>query len=639
MSKGNEWKGIEKALDTLNHRGPDDQGIWRDNQSNIVLAHARLSIQDLSSHGHQPMVSNSGRYVIVFNGEVYNFRQLRSELVSKGLRFDGSSDTEVLLEAIEAWGLQGALSRSVGMFAFGLWDRQERTLTLARDRIGEKPLYYGWIGRTLLFASELKAMRGHPEWEERLDRGALALYLQHGYVPTPYSIYRGVYKLTPGTSLSFPLSMRCPDLPAPVSFWDLRQVAEAGCVNEWTFTDNEAVSALDDLLRTTIREKMISDVPLGAFLSGGIDSTTVTAVMQAESNRPVRTFSIGFHEAAYNEAETAKSIAGYLGTEHTELYVAAEQVMDVIPRLPFLYDEPFADSSQLPTFLISQMTRKHVTVALTGDGGDELFGGYNRYIWAQSIWSRIGGLPMPLRRAAKQFLQSVPPQKWDKVFMMLGSIVPQRKMPRTPGDKLHKLADVLAAGSPEEMYLRLVSHWHEENPVLSGDMLSTVLTDTARWANLPHLVQRMQYLDMMSYLPDDILTKVDRAAMGVSLETRVPFLDHRIVEFAWRVPPEMKIRDGKGKWLLRQVLDKYVPSRLVERPKMGFAIPLDNWLRGPLKDWAENLLEEKRLRDDGYLNAQQIRRKWREHVTGKRNWASALWNILVFQAWLDAHHP
>lgn len=623
----------QKMANAIVHRGPDDSGIWVDENIRIAFGHCRLSIQDLSQEGHQPMTSASGRYVIAFNGEIYDFLDLKQELESLGHVFRGHSDTEVMLAAIEQWGLKKAILRFVGMFAFALWDKEDRVLHLARDRMGEKPLYYGWQGGAFLFASELKAMRVHPAWEGEINRDALALMMRHNYIPAPHTIYKGIHKLVPGAILSLQISDaqqgNCPDLEP---YWSLREAAESGVLNPLDCSDQEAVDLLDGLLRRCIRQQMISDVPFGAFLSGGIDSSAVVAAMQAESTTPVRTFSIGFHEKAYNEAEHAKAVARHLGTEHTELYVSPEQAMAVIPKLPQLYDEPFSDSSQIPTYLVSEMTKRHVSVALSGDGGDELFGGYNRYFLGRSLWQRLQWMPLSLRKSLAGGIVRISPKKWDRLL----SIVPERSRPAHIGDRLHKLAGVLGVHSPEELYKGLVSHWtNPSSIVLNSKESATALSDPERCADLPDFTQRMMYLDMISYLPDDILVKVDRAAMGVSLETRTPFLDHRLVEFAWRVPLRMKVRQGQGKWLLRQVLYRYVPQQLIERPKMGFGVPIDQWLRGPLREWAESLLDETLLRQGGYLEPEPIRRKWSEHLTGQRNWQYHLWDVLMFQAWLQ----
>ena len=620
----------------ITHRGPDDQGVWTDADAGFALAHRRLSILDLSPQGHQPMLSNCGRYVIAFNGEVYNFAAIRDELEQAGVTsaWRGHSDTEVMLAAIAAWGLEAALKKFVGMFAFALWDCVTRTLSLARDRLGEKPLYYGWQGETLLFGSELKALKAHPAFRAEIDRDALTLFLRHNAIPSPYSIYQGIHKLPPGTFLQVHAGQKD---ARPVAYWSARSVAEAGQRNLFRGSDSEAVSELEQLLVQAVGGQMVADVPLGAFLSGGIDSTTIVALMQAQSTRPVKTFTIGFNEAGYNEAEHAHVVARHLGTEHTELYVTSQDAMDVIPGLAAIYDEPFADSSQIPTFLVSRLARSHVTVSLSGDGGDELFGGYNRYFWARNIWRKLGWMPHPLRAALAGVLTTVPPASWNTAFQRLERWLPARLRYANPGDKLHKAAEILAVRSPEEIYLGLVSHWKNPARIVPGSHEPpTLLTDPAHRADLPDFEHRMMYLDTVTYLPDDILTKVDRAAMSVSLETRVPLLDHRLVDFAWTLPLHMKIRHGQGKWLLRQVLYRHVPQALMDRPKMGFGVPIDHWLRGPLNDWAAALIEPGRLTQEGIFDPAPIQRKWLEHQAGTRNWAYYLWDVLMFQQWQEA---
>jgi asparagine synthase (glutamine-hydrolysing) len=629
---------VARMANTLHHRGPDGSGTWVDQDAGIGLGHRRLAVIDLSEHGRQPMISASGRYVVTFNGEIYNFHEIRHELDTIGVTqaWRGHSDTEVLLAAIDAFGLDITVNKCVGMFAFALWDRAERVLHLVRDRLGEKPLYYGLIDGVFVFGSELKSLRIHPGWQGEIDRDALAMYMRYSYIPSPYSIYKGIYKLVPGTILSLPRQWSRSNLPTPKPYWSAKAVAERGIGEPFSGNETEAQESLEKLIKHAVGLQMVADVPLGAFLSGGVDSSTIVALMQAQSARPVRTFTIGFHEQSYNEAVYAKAVADHLGTEHTELYVTHKDAIEIVPRLSTLYDEPFSDSSQIPTFLVSQLARQHVTVSLSGDGGDELFGGYNWYGWSKNIWRSIGWMPKFIRNAMAKTLSAASPQTWDAVFSCLAPLLPKAARITHPGDKLHKLAAILPVNNPEEVYLNLITHWKNSSEIVAGVTESTNQHDNpSTWPRLPEFIQRMMYQDLVSYLPDDILVKVDRAAMGVSLETRVPLLDHRVVEFAWRLPLSMKMRKGGNKWLLRQVLYKYVPKELIERPKMGFGMPIDGWLRGPLRDWAESLLSEERLVREGYLNAFSVRRKWQEHVSGKRNWQYKLWDVLMFQNWLD----
>lgn len=618
-------------ITTLRHRGPDDTGYW--GEAGIALAHARLSIVDLSPAGHQPMLSGNGRYVIAFNGEIYNHMGLRKALEAGGaLGWRGHSDTETLLAGFDAWGIEATVKRCIGMFAFAVWDKQTCTLTLGRDRMGEKPLYYGWQGggneRVFLFGSELKALKAHPAFAADIDRGALCLLLRHNYIPAPYSIYQGIAKLEPGCLLS--ISLAQPE-PKVWKYWDTVQVARAGVANPFAGTAEEAVDALEVLAKDAVRQQMLADVPLGAFLSGGIDSSTVVALMQAQSSRPVKTFTIGFNEEGYNEAVHAKTVAQHLGTEHTELYVTPAQAMEVIPRLPGLYCEPFADSSQIPTFLVSQLAKQHVTVSLSGDAGDELFCGYNRYQLTEKLWRKMALVPAPLRALVAKGITALSPAGWDS----LAGIIPGAGRYAALGYKLHKGAGVLASATVDELYLGMVSHLR--NPadwVIGGQEPPTRLTGLRPELGGLNAVERMMALDAISYLPDDILVKVDRAGMGVSLESRAPFLDHRLVEFAWSLPLGYKLRDGQTKWPLRQVLYRHVPRELIDRPKMGFGVPLHDWLRGPLRGWAEELLDESRLWREGYFHPTPIRQLWAEHLSGKRNWMARLWNVLMFQAWL-----
>jgi asparagine synthase (glutamine-hydrolysing) len=617
------------------HRGPDDSGTWHDPGAGIGFAFRRLSVQDLSPAGHQPMFSDSGRYAMVFNGEIYNHNKLRTDLekVQKAPAWRGHSDTETLLAGFEEWGIEATLQRSIGMFAIALWDRQIRTLTLIRDRIGEKPLYYGWQGDTFLFGSELKVLKIHPAFRPEIDRNAVCLYMRHNYIPAPYSIYQGIAKLMPGCLLRVSQQQREPQIEA---YWSGAEVAVQGKAQPFSGSSEDAVAALENLLIDAIGQQMMADVPLGAFLSGGIDSSTVVALMQAQSSRPVKTFSIGFHDDLYNEAAHAKNVAQSLGTDHTELYVTPEDGMAVIPLLPTLYDEPFADSSQIPTFLVSKMARQHVTVSLSGDAGDELFAGYNRYQITAKTWDKLSRIPSPLRQLTATTITRISPAGWNRIAAALQSIVPALKQWANIGEKLHKGAGVMASQSTADLYRGMTSFW--QNPariVIGGKEPPTLITGNMPALSGLNTIEHMMALDLLTYLPDDILCKVDRAAMGVSLETRVPFIDHRVVEFAWRLPMEYKLREGQTKWVLRQVLYRYVPKVLIERPKMGFGVPIDSWLRGPLRDWAEGLLAEDRLRRERVFHPTPIREMWEEHLCGRRNWMTQLWNVLMFQAWLE----
>ncbi len=625
----------QRMGEALRLRGPDDHGEWCDANAGIVLGQRRLSINDLSPAGHQPMVSASGRFVIVLNGEIYNFRELREAFGPGGYPFNGHSDTEVALATIETFGWVDALTRFVGMFAIGLWDREARALYLARDRVGEKPLYYAKVNGAVVFVSDLNAIREMPGWSPQIDRDALGLLMQHFYIPAPRTIYADVRKLLPGTWLRIDLD-DCRVDGVPVSYWSAADLAVESMHQRPSTAPEEATDELDALLKQTIRDKMISDVPLGGLLSGGIDSSTVVALMQAESMNKVQTFSIGFHEDEYNEAHEAQRVAAHLGTDHTELYVSPEEAQAVIPKLPALYSEPFADSSQIPTYLVSALARRDVTVALSGDGGDELFGGYTRYLMAEEMWRKFDSMPGPLRSVVGNLAALLPASKVDTLVAPIKRFMPERWRYKQFGNKVQKLATICRSSDPTSVYRSLISMWMRPSQVVIGaadvDLLAGLPQAVEQVANF---TERMMLIDLLTYLPGDILTKVDRASMGKSLEVRVPLLDHRVIEHAWRVPLDLKVRDGQGKWLLKQVLYRYVPRSLIERPKMGFGVPIDDWLRGPLREWAEDLLGETRLRDEGYFRPAVVRSTWQEHLNEKADWAHLLWPILMFQAWFD----
>ncbi len=623
-------RAVAEAMNgTLLHRGPDAGAVWVEAESGTVLAHRRLAIIDLSPGGAQPMQSADGRYVIMLNGEIYNYRDLRGELEAAGRRFRSESDTEVLLDACAVWGVRGACERTIGMFAFALWDRQTRTLSLARDRLGIKPLYYAAMPTRILFASQLKAFRAVPGWAPSVDADAIIGYLRLGYIAQPRTIYREAAKLPPGHILT----ARAGETPQLTCFWDAREIALAvSCSAEAAVDEQEALEQLDALTRDAVRLRMIADVPLGAFLSGGIDSSTVVALMQAQSARPIKTFSIGFHEEGYDEAAHARRVAAHLGTEHTEVYIEPSHALEIIPRLPDWFDEPFADVSEIPTYLVSEVTRRHVTVALSGDGGDELFAGYDRYFWAERLRLILHTIPAPLRRASQAALRALSPLAWNRVF----GVVPPAWRPALPGDRLHKLATIFDHIEPDAIYRRLVSLWERPHEVAAGGAEPHgPFWDASVARDFPDLLSRMQFIDLVTYLPDDILTKVDRATMAVGLEGRVPLLDHRVVAFAWGLPPRLKVQNGKGKWLLRQLLARYVPEALFDRPKMGFGVPIGAWIRGPLRDWAESLLAPGRLAAGGLVRPEPVQQAWREHLAGTRNWQYPLWTVLMLEAWRE----
>ncbi len=633
---------IVKMNSAISHRGPDAKGTWYDKNSGIVLGHQRLSIIDLSSAGDQPMQSSSNRFILTYNGEIYNHLEIRKEIEKNNsfTKWRGSSDTETLLESIDFWGVEKTLQKIQGMFAFGLWDKKTRSLTLARDRMGEKPLYYGWQGkgnnRVFLFGSELKALKVHPGFDEQINRGAIALQLRHNCIPAPYSIYKDIYKLLPGHYLELKENdLKENFLSTPKKYWSLSERIIEGNKNQLKLDDEKILKDLEGILKLSVKKQMISDVPLGAFLSGGIDSSTVVALMQSVSNNPVKTFTVGFEENDFSEAKYAKNIAKYLGTNHTEIYVSSKKALDVIPKIPNIYDEPFSDSSQIPTFLVSQLTKQQVKVALSGDGGDELFCGYNRYLVTETFSNIFRFMPLIFRKTLASTIRSISPKKLDKILNFL----PKLDHHSGFGDKMHKVANVLDLKELNDIYYTLRSHWPNPSEIVKNSKEpSTLLTKYKPNLNILNHQEKMMALDLLTYLPDDILVKVDRAAMASSLETRIPFLDHKLIEYVLKIPHSLKFRNGQGKWILKRILNQYIPKNLTERPKKGFEIPLSSWLRGPLRDWAENLLNEKRLNEENYFNSKLIREKWSEHLSGRKNWQHDLWDILMFQAWVETNN-
>jgi asparagine synthase (glutamine-hydrolysing) len=617
---------VHAMADTLQHRGPDGGDVWTDAQAGIALGHRRLAVVDLSPTGFQPMHSADGRYVATFNGEIFNFSELRAEIAATGHNFRGTSDTEVMLEGFSRWGVRATVEKMIGMFAIGLWDRATRSLYLIRDRLGVKPLYYACDGTRLIFGSELKALCAVPDFAPSLDRDALLAYFRHADVPGPATIYREAKKLQPGTLLEWQEGHE----PRLDTYWSARNVAVAGRAHWSTQIDDEtAIENLDLLLRDAVKRRMIADVPLGAFLSGGIDSSLVVALMQAQNGTPIRTFTIGFDEAGYDEAKHAKAVAAHLGCAHTELYVSAAQARDVIPKLAEFYDEPFADASQIPTYLVAEMTRRHVTVALSGDGGDESFAGYNRHVWADRLESDTRMLPRWLRRGIARALT----MPGETGYRLLSALLPASKRPVRPAEKAAKLAALLTADDPSAIYRGLVSQWPDPRVLVPGaSEPDGPIWDKTMAADMPDFAARMQLLDTLTYLPDDVLAKVDRATMAVGLEGRNPLLDHRVVEAAWRLPPHMKLRGGQGKWILREILARYVPRELFERPKMGFAVPIGAWLRGSLRDWAADLLDPTSIAADGILAPAPIAAAWAAHQAGEDR-TYALWTVLMFRSW------
>ena len=620
-----DFKGVATSMaETMLARGPDDGGVWIDQANKIGLAHRRLAVIDLTSAGHQPMVSCDKRYVLTYNGEIYNSQELRNELESRNQSFRGTSDSEVLLEACATWGVEQTVKRCIGMFSFSLWDRQEHTLQLVRDRLGIKPLYWAQFGQLFLFGSELKALRAHPGFIAQIDHNAVATFMRFSYIIAPQSIYKNVFKLEPACILTFQAGQS----PRIVRYWDMREVARRGVAAPRKLNDTEALHDLEEVLGEAVRCRMVADVPLGAFLSGGVDSSAVVALMQKYSTLPLKTFTIGYSEGNFDESVHARKVAEHLGTDHSEVIVESRHICELLPQLPDWYDEPFADTSQIPTFLVSQMTRQDVTVALSGDGGDELFAGYNRYFKVEKKWRRVLEVPKTLRPALSKVL-GIFPHLLDEFL----GILPRKAS--NASEKVRRLAESFSLKNGDALNRYLLSRWNDPVSLVHGANIEPrgVFSDETLADDLPDLVTRMQFIDIVTNLPDDILTKVDRASMAVSLEVRVPILDHRVVEFVWALPRHMKIRDGERKWILRQILYQYVPRKLIERQKMGFGIPLDGWIRGTLRDWAEDLLSERALKETGLLDSGLIRKKWSQHISGTHDFKKQLWSALMLQAW------
>ena len=628
-------KILVESTNKLIHRGPDSSGTWIDKDYGIYLAHRRLSIVDLTTTGAQPMISNMGSLIICLNGEIYNHRELREELYifsEKSINWKGSSDTETLLNCFEIWGVETTLRKTKGMFALALWNRESNELTIARDRFGEKPLFYGWQNNTFFFSSELKSIKSNSLFAAKVNRDSLGLYVKYAYIPSPYSIYSDIFKLTPGSFLTVSLKSQ---ICIESVYWSSLDSMKEHYEKPFIGSKDQAVEELNIILSNAVKKQMMSDVPLGAFLSGGVDSSVIVAIMQSMSNKPIKTFSIGFGKENYNEAHHAKKVADHLGTDHSELYITDKDALEVIPILGSLYDEPFADSSQIPTYLVSKFAREIVTVSLSGDAADELFAGYNRYILAHKLWNKLSKLPLSLRLFFSNIFLLIKPNTYNSILNILTfgrGILNQANI----GDKIHKAMNILTSRSYLQLYDQLVSTWPSPSSIVIGYRISDSINE-----NIPFQIKdfdaisQMMAIDLITYLPDDILCKVDRAAMGVSLETRVPFLDYSVMEFAWSLPLNFKIFNNKTKWILREVLYKYVPQKLIDRPKMGFGVPLDSWLRGELRGWAENLLDENKLLQEGFFDPKPIRKKWEEHLSGKKNWHHQLWVILMFQTWLE----
>ena len=627
-------QAVEQGCTLLKHRGPDGSGIWKDTDAGVILGHVRLAILDLSEAGYQPMQSHCKRYQIVFNGEIYNHLELRKKLdISNHNKWIGHSDTETLLVCISEWGLDKTLESITGMFAFALWDNETKQLYLVRDRFGEKPLYYGWVNDSFVFGSELKIFKIFPFWKNSINTNALSLFLRYNYIPAPYSIYDNVWKLPAGSYLKVSkkdlVNHSCDNT---IKYWDACKVAVQASENPFRFKDDtEAINSLDSILQKSVNSQMLSDVPVGAFLSGGIDSSMIVALMQKQSSVPVKTFSIGFKDNNYNEAVYAKDVATYLGTDHTELMVSPSDALNVIPKLPLIYDEPFADSSQIPTYLLAKLTRQEVTVSLSGDAGDELFGGYTRYQHTQNIVNKLKNVPTSVKSIVSG-IENCIPQKYTNDIIDSFSSLFQQQFQTSYSNKFNRFVKLLNSKNEIDAYNELLAYW-DPSEIMKNEIDRKV--DSSSIPLSLNAIEQMMLFDTINYLPDDILVKVDRAAMAVSLETRIPFLDHKVYEFAWQLPFQYKIRNGNSKWLLRQLLYRYVPENLIDRPKMGFGVPIDSWLRGPLKDWAADLLDESKIRKQGFFKSEVISKRWNEHISGKRNWHFQLWTVLMFQQWYE----
>jgi asparagine synthase (glutamine-hydrolysing) len=624
---------------SIEHRGPDDSGLWVDADAGVAFGHRRLAVIDLGRGGAQPMVSSGGRWVLAYNGEIYNYPEVRDRLERAGMLFRSSSDTEVLLAAVERWGVDRALDACEGMFAAALWDRRDRELHLLRDRFGEKPLYYGWVGKLFAFGSELKALCALPGFDAELNRRAVTSYLRHNCVPAPDTIWHAVRKLVPGHVVTLQTPTKGV-LPEQRCYWSAADAVARARGHQLTGSDSEMTDHLEKALSDAVAARMVADVPVGAFLSGGIDSSTIVALMQQHASGPVRTFTVGFEDRSFDESSEAAAVAAHLGTDHTAVHVGDAEAIEVIPHLADIWDEPFADVSQIPTYLVSRVARRDVTVSLSGDGGDELFAGYNRHAWLDRVWGRAAVVPAGARRTAGSALGSIPPAVIERAARAT-RILPAGWQVRNPSTKVAKLARVLTASDPEDAYRALTTHWDDATSLVLGNDDRREVADGRRASPVSDggITELMLWSDLVGYLPDDILAKLDRAAMAVSLETRVPFLDRGILDLAWRLPLDAKLRGGQTKWLLRQVLDRHVPAALVERPKMGFGLPIGPWLRGVLAPWAEHLLDERRLRDQGLLDPVPIRRAWDLHRAGRRDLGYELWDVLVLQSWMDRWMP